>query len=207
MQDADLETADQEPIDRQKLLFLTAIFEGGLLLLALGLGWVFGTPALALLEPSWPATGWGVLAAVLLFVVLWVILKISWKPLVRLRQILDQVAGWMFAECTVLDLAIISILAGVCEEAFFRGFLQTALVPALGAWTALAVASIVFGLVHAVSVAYAVGATLIGALLGWQLLYFDNLWVPIVAHTAYDFLVLVYLTRLKRPMAATPGQS
>ncbi len=69
-----------------------------------------------------------------------------------------------------------------------------------GAWTGLAVASVVFGLLHAVTPTYAVLAALIGVYLGglWQVT--GNILTPIVTHALYDFLLLVYLL-------AGPGRS
>ena len=42
---------------------------------------------------------------------------------------------------------------------------------------------------------YFVLATVIGLYLGWFALYFGELVTPIVAHSLYDFLALVYLSR------------
>jgi len=65
----------------------------------------------------------------------------------------------------------------------------------------LAIASIVFGLAHPMSVTYAVLAGAIGVYWGWLLMASENLLVPIVTHTAYDFVAIVYLTRRE----ATPA--
>jgi uncharacterized protein len=54
-------------------------------------------------------------------------------------------------------------------------------------------ASMVFGLLHAVTITYAVLAALVGAYLGWLALATDSLVGPIIAHSLYDFLALVYL--------------
>jgi membrane protease YdiL (CAAX protease family) len=66
------------------------------------------------------------------------------------------------------------------------------------------VASVLFGLVHAITRAYVVIAALFGAYLGWLWLVTGDLTVPIVVHALYDFLVLVYLMRRPAPTGAMP---
>ena len=70
-------------------------------------------------------------------------------------------------ECTVADLALISLLAGLGEELLFRGLIQDGLVGWLGPWPALVLTSVLFGLMHPITPGYAVLATLAGAYLGW----------------------------------------
>jgi membrane protease YdiL (CAAX protease family) len=97
-----------------------------------------------------------------------------------------------------LDLALVSISAGVGEELLFRGFLQAAIADWTNPWIALAIASLLFGLAHFITPMYAVLATLLGAYLGGLWLACDNLLAPIVTHALYDFLALVYLLRRPR---------
>jgi membrane protease YdiL (CAAX protease family) len=54
---------------------------------------------------------------------------------------------------------------------------------------------VLFGLLHALSKIYFALATLIGLGLGWMTWYFNDLVGPMVAHTVYDFLALLYLSR------------
>jgi membrane protease YdiL (CAAX protease family) len=75
----------------------------------------------------------------------------------------------------------------------------------LGPWAALALVSVLFGLVHPITPAYAVLATLAGAYLGWAYLASGNLLVPVLAHALYDFTALVYL--LRGPRQAPPSES
>ena len=76
-------------------------------------------------------------------------------------------------------------LAGLSEEVFFRGVLQQKL--------GLLPASLVFGVLHALSLPYMIWATVTGLYLGWLLLVTQTLWVPIVTHTVIDFMGLVYI--------------
>jgi uncharacterized protein len=118
----------------------------------------------------------------------------------------------MFKSCTWIELASISLLAGVGEELLFRGVFQAAIVEwsgnflphspvcaAVGDWLAVIVVAIVFGMMHAVNVAYAILAALMGLYLGWLWMATGNLAVPIVAHALYDFLALGYILRWRNP--------
>jgi membrane protease YdiL (CAAX protease family) len=128
-------------------------------------------------------------------------LRSRWPPLVRLREMIRHVVAELFARFTVADLAIVSVLAGIGEEALFRGFLQTALAGRLGTWTAVAVTSLLFGLAHFVSLTYAVYAAAVGVYLGVLLVVCDNLLVPVVVHAVFDFGALTYLVHVRRPGA------
>ena len=71
-----------------------------------------------------------------------------------------------------------------------------------GVWVGLAVASVLFGLAHAITVSYVLLAALMGLYLGWLWIATGNLLVPIMAHAGYDFLALVYLVKIRRPSGA-----
>jgi hypothetical protein len=118
-----------------------------------------------------------------------------WEPIRRLSRLLDGIVRSLFAEARLVDLALVSCLAGVGEEAFFRGAVQSALARWMNEWAALFAASMLFGAAHLVSPAYAVLAGLAGAYLGWLYLESDNLIVPMISHALYDFLALAYVLR------------
>jgi membrane protease YdiL (CAAX protease family) len=101
----------------------------------------------------------------------------------------------LLAPCTVVDLFGISCLAGLGEEMLFRGVVQDALAGQLPWWAALLAAGALFGLLHAVTPAYAVLAALMGVYLGWLYLYVGDLLAPVVTHALYDFAVLLWLLR------------
>ena len=167
------------------------------MLLAWGLGAALSVPAFRDLHLTGAAAGWGVLASAPMLAGLVLVLRSPWPPLVRLRQQACEIAG-LFSRCTLLDLAVISVLAGIGEEALFRGVMQTALADPVGLPAAVVLASVAFGLAHFLSFTYAVYAAVVGAYLGVLLIGFDNLLVPVVAHAVYDFAALVYLVRMHR---------
>lgn len=75
-----------------------------------------------------------------------------WKGLTPLAAV-----GWV---------VLIGVVPGVCEEVFFRGFMQRQLMKAWSPWTAIVVTSVLFGLLHIDPQAIAM-ATVLGVWLGW----------------------------------------
>ena len=104
-------------------------------------------------------------------------------------QLMQGAGGWHFLA--------LSLAAGVGEELFFRGWLQSFLQIQLGMfgdlapWLAIVLASMAFGIVHPVTKGYVVLAFLLGGLLGTAYYLSDNILVPIIAHTVYDFALMV----------------
>jgi membrane protease YdiL (CAAX protease family) len=100
---------------------------------------------------------------------------------------------------------LIALLAGFGEEWLFRGVLQKLAETSLHPWAALLVVSVLFGLLHCITPAYSVLATLMALYLGWLALVYENLLVVIVNHAFYDFVALVYL--LRSPLAAAVAET
>jgi membrane protease YdiL (CAAX protease family) len=64
---------------------------------------------------------------------------------------------------TLPQVAVISLLAGLCEETLFRGVLQGGSPSGLGQGPALVVAAAVFGVCHWITRTYALLAALVGS--------------------------------------------
>ncbi len=77
----------------------------------------------------------------------------------------------------------------------FRGVLQDVLAANTSTWVGVLLASVLFGMMHPMTLAYAVLATIMGVYLGWLYLATGDLLTPILTHAAYDFVVLVWLVR------------
>jgi len=87
---------------------------------------------------------------------------------------------------------LIALAAGTGEEVLFRGVMQEEIGARVGGPAGVAVASVVFGLLHAVTPVYALLATVAGAYFGW--LYAacgHSVAVPAVAHAVYDWIALL----------------
>ena len=129
-------------------------------------------------------------------------LKSPAAPFARIRQFLDHTLRPLMRDWSLWQLALIAAIAGVSEEALFRGFLQGWLRDHLGFISALLLASAAFGLAHPVTLGYALVVGIIGLYLGqlWELT--GNLLTPIITHALYDFAALIwYLRTPPRPSA------
>ena len=189
----------KEQLPGGRIVGIAVLFEGGLIVLAWGLGLLLDTPFGEQTFVTAPAIGLGIAATMPLFLSLYATIRSSWPVLVRLRRVIEEQVVPLFAGCTVWGIAAISILAGVGEEALFRGVIQTNFTGAMGVVPALLVTSVLFGLVHFVTSTYAVMAGIIGLYLGMISIWSGNLLVPMVVHALYDFVALMYLARYMRP--------
>jgi membrane protease YdiL (CAAX protease family) len=180
---------------------LAVVVEGSLGLAAVGLAALFGVSLrdqLAATPAGFRAGGLlGVVATLPMLAMFWWMVSAKWKSFVELNTQVTQLVRELFPRARLVELALIAVLAGVSEELLFRGVLQTVVAQWTTPLIGLAVASLVFGGLHAISRLYFVLATLIGVYFGGLLLECDDLTVPIVAHGLYDFVALVYLTRAR----------
>jgi len=204
---------DELPTPRN-LVLIAVLFEGGLGVVAVLLGWLLGYPPLEQVEWAGAALAWGAAASLPPMGLLWICIWVPLRPFRDLLRVVDELLVPMFRDCRVLELAVISALAGLGEEMLFRGVLQAGVagwaagwlgeVP--GVWVGLGVASVLFGLAHLITPTYAVLAALIGLYLGWLWIATDNLLVPIVAHGTYDFFALVYLAKIRSKGQGSGGK-
>jgi len=164
-------------------------------LAALALGaWLDAAP-FAELRWSWRGLAWGIAATAPLLLGLWWCLRTSAPSVARLVRLVEERLAPLFAGSTTLELVILAAMAGLGEEALFRGVVQTALADHLVPWLAVLVTGLLFGAAHWLTTSYAVLAAIVGVYLGWLLLASGNLLVPILAHALYDFVALSILVR------------
>jgi CAAX protease family protein len=176
------------PVKSARILLLAFVGEGTLLVA--GLLWMLWREIpLAWGEPV-RATAAGLLCACGLAAVQYALLRLA--PPIRfveaLRRLYRDLLFPLFRDRTPLEIALISVLAGVGEEVFFRGAMQ----PEWG----LVIASVLFGACHVgsrLTIVLGVWAASTGALLGWLRIATGGLLAPIIAHIAYDALALAYL--------------
>lgn len=193
------------PLPRGRLLAGAVAFEGGLLLLALLLDRVLGVWSLASVRFTMRGVLLGLAATLPLILGLAATMRASAGPLARLREDVDQVVTVLFAQARPADILVISLLAGVGEEALFRGVLLNGLHRAFGPAAAFLGTALLFGLGHAITRRYALYATVVGAYLAWVVIATGDLLVAAVAHAAYDALALAWLmARRPAPALAPP---
>lgn len=178
-------------------VLLVSALEAALVPLALLLGWLLGIPLRGTLDLAPSSLAIALLATVPLW---WLLRQLHRIESAALRELFQWIQGQvrtMFAGASTLQLALISLLAGLGEELLFRGVLQPALQMASGGLAGLLLASLLFGVAHWLNAAYVIFAFLMGLYLGAMYWMTENLVVPIIIHGAYDFLALRML--LDRP--------
>lgn len=181
-----------------RIIRLALVFEGGLVVVALVLGWLFNSPPFAQFQFGWQGGAWGALATLPPLLVMLIASQSGYGPIKRLFRLSRERVTIFFSGASLLDLALIAGVAGIGEEALFRGVIQTRLAIEFTPWAGVVIASLLFGLVHFISLSYAIFAALFSLYLGWLLLSSDNLLVPIITHGLYDFIVLAYL-KIRQP--------
>jgi membrane protease YdiL (CAAX protease family) len=171
--------------------------EAGLIGAAVLLGRWTETPPFQHLRWTVGGLAWGVAATVPLLLALRWCLHTGWGPVARLVALVHQRLAPLFAGAGVSHLALLSILAGLGEEALFRGVIQEALDGRFPTWVAVAATGALFGAAHWVSATYAVLAGVVGLYLGGLYVATDNLLAPVVTHALYDLVALCILLRVK----------
>ena len=89
----------------------------------------------------------------------------------------------------LLNVSVIVVWGPFAEEAFFRGFLLTALVRPLGAGRAAVVSSAIFAATH-IMLSTMIPVFVTGLLLSWAFLKSRSLWPPLAAHVAQNLIVV-----------------
>ncbi len=82
----------------------------------------------------------------------------------------------------LLNVVVFAVLPALLEELVFRGYVLRTL-RAYGDWFAVAVSSVLFGLMHG-NIEQIPFALVVGFALGWLYIMTDNIWLPIAVHFA-----------------------
>jgi membrane protease YdiL (CAAX protease family) len=181
------------PLTRKRFLGSLYLTELVLVLLSLGVArLVEGRYLPFAVQWSAEALLLGLLSAVPLALL---ILLASYGPVSRITLIeqamnritdrLRQVLGASIRSLTAVDIVLLSLAAGVAEELFFRGLLQS--------YIGVIGSALVFGLLHALTPAYFVMATAIGLYFGYLYEIGGNLLIPMAGHAMYDIFALYLL--------------
>lgn len=183
-------------LEHRTFVRFAALFEAGLAVLAVAVGWLVGVqPADLALDSRAVLLGIAGTAPLVGFYFL-----ASWLPLGPLRRIqtlLISTLGRPLSQCRWHELALLACLAGVCEELLFRGVLQPWF-SQLGEPVGWIKTNVLFGLAHAVTPTYFVLAGGIGVYFSGLQALADSLVAPIIAHTLYDWFAFVQIARAYR---------
>lgn len=187
-----------------QFLASAGIFEGAVLVAAFAGGWMTGTNPVSKLEWNLRDFGFGVAATVPMLILLAICFLAPSRGLQQIREFVRDVIGPYLVECRWFEVATLALLAGVCEEVFFRGFLYLW----IRDWNpvlAVMLSNLLFGAAHAITPFYAMLAAFLGLYLT-ALLAADatpNLLIPITAHSVYDFIAFyVVIFDFRRNSAA-----
>jgi membrane protease YdiL (CAAX protease family) len=178
-------------VSRSQFLRLSGWFTLVLCLIAAILPLLFGQPGVwAALEMeilfSWQTALSGLLGLSIGAVVGLLITR--WRPLQVIANHIARLVAW--ETFRTWDFVIIALMAAWGEELLFRGALQ----PLIG----LVPMALMFGLLHATSVAHIVLAGFLGLWLGLLFEWSGNLWPPIVAHLTLDMATGLIVARKLR---------
>lgn len=188
-----------DPRDRSQFLNFAGLFEGGLALAALGVGWLVEINPLEHLVWDWWAIVWGTIGAIPTFLMFYLSYRFPISELRKIRNFLSRELAPSLSALRWYDLILMSILAGASEELLFRGLLQP--------WIGQPWCNILFGAVHWITPLYALLAFAIGSYLSWTMTVTEphNLLTPIVAHAVHDYLAfLVIVATYRRETVVVP---
>ena len=171
------------------------LFELSLVLVAAVLAWVLNVPIFADFAWDWRAGLLGVSSALPLLAFFAWLLQSEYPPFVEIREFLEHFVSRLFGKWNILQLAILSLAAGIGEEILFRGVLQVGVGNITSPITGVLIACFAFALCHAMTAAYFVTTLVIGAYLSLVWYAAGNLIAPIVTHAVYDFVALIFYLR------------
>jgi membrane protease YdiL (CAAX protease family) len=169
-----------------------------LLIAAYAIGWAVGISPLARFRLDVAGVAYGLAATGPMVLLLLWCLQTRWAPIRRLVTLVEDEVGPRLSGTTMSGIVVLSLLAGVGEEALFRGLIQAGLDRHLPTWSAIGIAALVFGMGHWLTKSYALLAALIGGYLGVLFVVAGNLLAPTVAHAVYDMVALSVLLRRVR---------
>lgn len=178
---------DSEELSHSQFLISVGLFEGALLAVAFFGGWILDCPATATLNWSLEDFGLGLLATVPMLAMLAICVMSQSEAMKNVRAFQRDTVGHLLDECRWYDIVLLALLAGVCEEILFRGFLYLWLAR-FNSIIAVLISNLAFGAAHAATQLYFILAAFLGLYLT-ALIAVDptpNLLIPITAHTVYD---------------------
>jgi uncharacterized protein len=198
MEDERLEEPEDDPPGHGVVIIFSVFVEAGMAPFSLLLGWVLKHQPLEHFVWSARDALLGGLAALPLVALFLAMLRWPIGPLRKLKEFCEEEVVPLFADSIWSELALISLSAGVGEEMLFRGVVQGTLMDWVGVGWGLALASILFGMLHPISLSYIIYAGFLGFYLGGIWIINQNLLTVMVTHALYDFVALGYLIRVRK---------
>jgi membrane protease YdiL (CAAX protease family) len=194
-------------ITPSRIVYWAVIVEGSLLAVAIAGRW-FLLPGRSLWGGNLSAGAWGAgfCAGGVLYLLARALKRLPGRTLLEFRSYIEQQIAPLFQRCSLPQLLLIAVLAGVGEEALFRGLVQQGIADwtprTWGPWLGIVVGAALFGACHALGRTYFVLATLAGVYFGVTAYLTDSVVAAATAHATYDLAMLWHLTRAGRETAA-----
>ena len=173
----------------RSLVVIAVAGEGALVVVALTWQRLRDVPLAA--GDLWEGVAAGTATAVALALVNWYLLcgAPSLRPVTAIRRLYRDSLKPVFGGVGVVDVAVISVAAGIGEELLFRGVLQAEI--------GLVLASLIFGvLLHTGgtgTLVFGAWVAVMGGVLGGLAIWIEGLLAPMVAHALYDAAALAYI--------------
>lgn len=177
---------------------LAVIFEGGLLILAIILGFISGFDFRTDIKVTFSSAMVGGLSTLPLLLIFIFLHRLNFAPLNEIKEIVKIFIQKCFPEPSIIKIAFLSIIAGVSEELLFRGVIQEFLTAKLNYQASVIITNVVFGLCHLITPLYSILAALIGFYMSALLHYTGNLFCVMITHAFYDFSMIFYLTKIEK---------
>ena len=119
------------------------------------------------------------------------------RALMQAEQMLTvhTIGGLLF------NIFLIAVIPALGEELFFRGALQRITADARGAVFAIWLTAFIFSAIHFRFFGF-VPILLLGAFFGYLLVWSRDIWLPITAHFANNFIIVVYFYLYKNNMVS-----
>ncbi len=114
-----------------------------------------------------------------------------WLNYLRIKNFMQNLIS---PELILINIFCMAILPAICEEIFFRGFMQTVAINVFkNKLTAVIVTAVIFSILHGDMFNF-IPRFVLGIFLGGLFIYTQNIWFSIIAHTFHNSTVVVFNT-------------
>lgn len=170
------------------------VFQAGIVLLGLIPLWLFDIPVATEGLPVLGYLAWGVAGGVLTYGLLLLLSVTDVLSSDSLQKHIRDLHRFVRFQTWPVLIGL-AVLAGIGEELLFRAVIQGWVGEHLGTAAGVLAGAVVFGLAHAMSRAYFLVATALGAVFGVAYALTDSIQLVMVWHAVYDLVVILVLRR------------
>jgi membrane protease YdiL (CAAX protease family) len=185
-------------IEREVFINTSIFLEFGLLLIAFIIGHLANFDPISHCHFTLQNISLGVGWTIPLFMICLMLYYLPVASFQRIRKFMAENLGPYINLMNPLEIFILSLIVGTCEEVLFRGAIQPGFESWLhNPWAAILLANMIFACLHPLSVIYVVLVFGAGLYLSWMLDITGTreLSIPIVVHACYDWWVFMLIRR------------